>query len=382
VRAFFINYMNQPPKSLSAPKSPSSKRASNSKRRTLADFGDLVFLERAARRACFVPIPRAVARLMESNNDGSDANGIELNVGRGRIGASLPWSKNGADIAPLSESRLGDHAAEARSIMLVVDQRLAMHFGSRSKTKSVVAAEIAAFIAWRALAQDTRIGALVFNDRKIDWLWPNCNRLSVMLILHAVLNQNHALVHNGNGGFNTDMLNRALRRIDRDAKDDFTVFLITDASGYNDETRALLASISQRCHLQLLLIVDPRQKKFSKTRWLLSKGFLSKSRGRGGRDEAWLSLNPGARSGIRSEGGWPGKIPIIRFSTWDSAVEQLRRAARKSILPPQDRPAQPVRHHRNGNGNGKHNGFTNTIPKDLAIPLNTSTTTQRSRPQL
>src|SRR5712672_2089884 len=201
--------MNQPPKSLSAPKPPSSRRASNSNRRTLADFGDLVFLERAARRACFVPISRAVARLMESNNDGRSANGsIELNDGRRRLPASVPWSKNGVSLAPVSESGFGNHAAESRSVMLVVDQRLAMHFGSRSKTKSVVAAEIAAFIAWRALAQDTRIGALVFNDRKIDYLFPNCTRLSVMLILHAVLNQNHALAHNGKGSFDSDMLNR------------------------------------------------------------------------------------------------------------------------------------------------------------------------------
>jgi hypothetical protein len=201
-----------------------------------------------------------------------------------------------------------------------------------------------------------------------------------MLILHAVLNQNHALAHNGKGGFNSDMLNRALRRIDRDAKDGFTIFLITDASGYNDETRALLASISQRCNLRLLLIVDPRQKKFGKTRWLLSKRSLARSRGRGSRDEASLSSNPGSRAQINGGGSWPGKMPIIRFSSWDSAVEQLRRAARKSILPPQDRHAQPVRHHRNGNG--KHNGFSNTTPNDLTIPLNGSTTTQRYRPQL
>jgi hypothetical protein len=371
--------MNQPPKSLSAPKPLSSKRASNSKRRILADFGDLVYLERAARRACFVPIPRAVARLMESGDQPHPADGgIELKHGGGRLARALPWAKNGVSLAPVNEPGHTNHPAEARSVMLVVDQRLAMHFGSRSKTKSVVAAEIAAFIAWRALAQDARVGALVFNDRKIDWLWPNCTRLSVMLILHAVLNQNHALAHNGKGDFNSDMLNRALRRIDRDAKDDFDIFLISDASGYTEETRRLLASISQRCHLRLLLIFDPRQKKFSKTRWLLSKRFLSRSSG--SREEGWLSLNPGSRSQVVSEGSWLGKIPIIRFSTWESAVEQLRRAARKSILPPQDRPAPPVRHHRNGNG--KHNGFNDPTPNDLAIPLNGATATQRYRPQL
>jgi len=375
--------MNQPLKSLSAPKPPLSKRPSNSKGQVSADFAELVWLERAARRACFVPIPRAVARLMESNESATDDSAIELNNRLGIAHRSVPWEKNRVSLGSAGGPATANNAASARSVMLVVDQRLAMHFGSRAKTKSVVAAEIAAFIAWRALAQDARIGALVFNDRKIDYLFPNCTRLSVMLILHAVLNQNHALVHNGKGSFNSDMLNRALRRIDRTAKDESTIFLITDASGYNEETRRLLATISQRLDLSLLLIFDPRQKKFSKTRGSLSKRFLHDSRGRAGRDETWLSLENGCRSQILTNSSGPGKIPVIRFSTWESAVERLRRAARKSILPPQDRPAQPARHH-DGNGNGKHNALNSASTKNIAIPLNGSalTSTQRYRPQL
>ena len=38
-----------------------------------------------------------------------------------------------------------------RPVMLVVDQRLPMFFGSRWKMKSVVAAEVAALTAWRVL---------------------------------------------------------------------------------------------------------------------------------------------------------------------------------------------------------------------------------------
>jgi hypothetical protein len=380
--------MNQPPKSLRATIPPSSKSPSNSTRRTLANFGDLVLIERAARRACFVPIPRAVARLAQANGAHAANGALELNHGRGLVPASLSWNKNGVTLASANGSGSHAQADQRRAAMVVVDQRLAMHFGSRSKTKSVAAAEIAAFIAWRALAQDVRIGALVFNDRKIDWLWPNCSRLSVMLILHAVLHQNHALVHNGKGAFSSDMLNRALRRLERDAKDDVTIFLITDASGYTEETRELLASISQRCDLRLLLIFDPRQKKFSKTRWLLSKRFSATP---GGHDERWLSLNPRARSQILSKGSQSGKIPILRFSTWESAVEQLRRASRKSVLPPQDRPAHPGRHSRNGNGhngnahngNGKLNGFNAAEVSQATIPLlpSTSATIQAYRPE-
>jgi hypothetical protein len=251
-----------------------------------------------------------------------------------------------------------------------------MHFGSRGKAKSVVAAEIAAFIAWRALAQDTHVGALIFNDRKIDWLWPNCSRLSVMLILHAVLNQNHALSHNGKISFNSEMLNRALRRIEGFAANDCAIFLITDATGYNEETRQLVASISQRSRLSLLMIFDPRQKKVRKT---LSNRYSHKVRSQASGDESWLPLSPGRGSQIFSRAFFPRTIPIIRFSTRVNVAEQLRRA-RTSILPPQIRPAQSGRHYLNGD-EITHNDFDTPEAEEQAIQLDgpASTNTQEFR---
>src|SRR5215468_1338470 len=122
--------MNQPTKSLSGPNLP-LQNGSNSKRRTLADFRDLIFLERAARRACFVPIPRAVTRLLESNAT-SGTNGLaEFKGARGLMPGTVAWNKNGATLSPGNESGSGNRTADGRSVMLMVDQRMAMHFGSR-----------------------------------------------------------------------------------------------------------------------------------------------------------------------------------------------------------------------------------------------------------
>src|SRR6201991_795161 len=52
-----------------------------------------------------------------------------------------------------------------RQALLVVDQRLAMFFGSRLAMKSVTAAEAAAIAAWRVLGVGDRVGAIVFDDR-------------------------------------------------------------------------------------------------------------------------------------------------------------------------------------------------------------------------
>jgi uncharacterized protein (DUF58 family) len=54
-----------------------------------------------------------------------------------------------------------------RPVIVVVDQRLPMFFGSRRKMKSVVAAEVSAITAWRVLAVGVRFGAILFNDSEI-----------------------------------------------------------------------------------------------------------------------------------------------------------------------------------------------------------------------
>ena len=51
-----------------------------------------------------------------------------------------------------------------RPALLVVDQRLAMFFGTRLNLKSVTAAEAAALAAWRVFLSGDRVGAVVFDD--------------------------------------------------------------------------------------------------------------------------------------------------------------------------------------------------------------------------
>ena len=339
--------MNRPTKSVRASKRRALPRLSKSKRRTVADLRDLILLERSARQRCFVPIPRAKSKQEETNKSSESDNLAALKNVRNGITETLAWNHG---CVALSESGLRGDAPATRTVIVVVDQRLAMCFGSRSKTKAVLAAEVAAFIAWRALAQGAHVGALIFNDRKVDWLWPNCARVSVMLILHAVLNQNHVLSHNGRTAFNSQMLNRALRRIERLTTKDSGIFLITDGSGYDGETRQLLASISQQSQLHFVLVCDPRQKSFSKARGVVP-----------GRSKS----NSGSRA------PWPGGLEITRLSTWESVVEQLRKASRKSILPPQKRPTE-LRRDRVEKGSTIRDDFSETKTKVHPTHLNGS----------
>ena len=99
-----------------------------------------------------------------------------------------------------------------RPLLLVVDQRLSMFFGSRLNMNSVTAAEIAAIGAWRALGQGDRVGGIVFNDERLLEFKPHRSRSAVLRLLGAISKMNRELHANSPLKPNRDMLVQALDR--------------------------------------------------------------------------------------------------------------------------------------------------------------------------
>jgi uncharacterized protein (DUF58 family) len=143
-----------------------------------------------------------------------------------------------------------------RTTLLVVDQRVSMFFGSVSRMKSVTAAHATALAAWRVLAQQDRVGALVFNDHEVVELRPHRSQSQVMRILNTVVTQNRALSIEQAPG-NPAMLNDALRRCDRLASHDCLVCIISDGSGNDDETARLLTHIARHNDVLFAFVHDP-----------------------------------------------------------------------------------------------------------------------------
>lgn len=80
-----------------------------------------------------------------------------------------------------------------RPVLLVVDQRPTMFFGSRHCCKSVLAAQLAAWLAWAALGQGDRVGGLVLTSGAPVILPPRRSRRSVLQLLEATARANQAL---------------------------------------------------------------------------------------------------------------------------------------------------------------------------------------------
>jgi uncharacterized protein (DUF58 family) len=161
-----------------------------------------------------------------------------------------------------------------RAVLLLVDQRQHMFFGSRTRLKSVTAAELAALAAWRALDVGDRIGAIVFNDTEMVEIKPQRSRQKVMEILGHVVRQNHAVSADSTVNPNPGQLNRVLEKARVLAPHDALVVLISDGLGVDDETQRFTAWLAEHNDVLALLVHDPSRIDPTGARLTVSDGTL------------------------------------------------------------------------------------------------------------
>jgi uncharacterized protein (DUF58 family) len=213
-----------------------------------------------------------------------------------------------------------------RPALIVNDQRINMFFGSRVSMKSVTAAEMTALAAWRVLRQGDRVGAFVFNDSVVDEIKPRRSRSTVLRILEKSVEQNHQLRAESPARTNSGMLNEVLRRVSRIAGHDFTILLISDFEGIDQETERLLLRLSEHNDVIAALIYDPLAAE------LPSDGELVVSDGelqieiQFGRERIRKRLWDASQQHIRRVLSWQKElnIAVLPITTAEEAGSQIR----------------------------------------------------------
>lgn len=147
-----------------------------------------------------------------------------------------------------------------RTVWLLVDQRISMFFGSRERMKSVTAAEVAASVCWRVLAQGDRVGAIVFDDADLQIIPPHRSAERVAQILKRVVKKNHALSADALIEPGRAMLNRALRRVSELARHDCLVCLIGDGTGVDADTRRYVTRLTEHNDVLSVFVYDPLER--------------------------------------------------------------------------------------------------------------------------
>ncbi|TQI72426.1 uncharacterized protein DUF58 [Bosea sp. AK1] len=144
-----------------------------------------------------------------------------------------------------------------RPVLLLVDQRSTMFFGSRRMMKSVAAAEVAALAAWRVTSLGDRVGAVVLSDDGIVTVSPQARDHGVVRVLAEVARQNAALTPLSPSGRGAARLNEALAAAARMVAHDGLICLISDAAGEDDDTHRLVTRLCAHNDVLAVFIHDP-----------------------------------------------------------------------------------------------------------------------------
>lgn len=145
-----------------------------------------------------------------------------------------------------------------RPVLVVIDQRNNMFFGSSHCFKSVLAAQLASLVAWSALDAGDRVGGLVFNDTDHREIRPRRSRRTVLALLSELSAYNHTLPLDAatqEGSFASMLSN--LRRIARPGS---SLFLVSDFRGAEDEhAREHLFQLAQHTEITAIGCSDPME---------------------------------------------------------------------------------------------------------------------------
>lgn len=152
-----------------------------------------------------------------------------------------------------------------RNVYLAIDQRMTMFFGSSHKMKSVIAAEIAALMAWRVVETGDRVGAVIYNDDEIKIIPAKRGRQHVVNLLSQIIKKNHQLSvtdlqgNNSvdNKAFFADSYNKMLGKLRTVAGHNSLVILIGDGHGWNDKSTTFIKQIRQHSEIIACYVFDP-----------------------------------------------------------------------------------------------------------------------------
>jgi uncharacterized protein (DUF58 family) len=213
-----------------------------------------------------------------------------------------------------------------RPVIVLVDQRMPMFFGSQQKMKSVVAAEVAAITAWRVLAVGDRIGAILFNDNDIVEIKATRNERKVVGWLGDLAAMNNELNVDSHTQSNPGALTDALRLLQRSIGHDYLVVLVSDFYGWNDDTLKTIRSIGQHNDIICSLVFDPLERDISRADKLVvtdGRFQLEMDPARKGLGEKFEASFESSMAHVQGELR-RHDIPVLPVDTASPASDQLR----------------------------------------------------------
>lgn len=145
-----------------------------------------------------------------------------------------------------------------KPLLIVVDQRQPMFFGSSHCFKAKLAAQVGALLAWCGLEQGDRIGGLVFGNDTRSEIRPRRARKTALQLLHTLHDYNHRLRRDTRLTDAGTSLLEALTELRRIARPGSAIYLISDFCGIEaPQVREQLHALARHCEVNALFVHDP-----------------------------------------------------------------------------------------------------------------------------
>ncbi len=143
-----------------------------------------------------------------------------------------------------------------RPVLLVVDCRNSMRFGTRGMFKSVMAARLAALLGWCAIGGQDRVGGFVFTNNTHSEVRPQSGRRGLMALFRA-MQQSQLEPNAGDADASVDTLADTMSRLRTGVHGGSTVVLLSDFSGFDDQSRVALGGMLQSLDVVAVQVCDP-----------------------------------------------------------------------------------------------------------------------------
>jgi uncharacterized protein (DUF58 family) len=143
-----------------------------------------------------------------------------------------------------------------RPVFVWLDLRRPMLFATRGAFKAVRAAELAAIVAWSAVANGDRLGGLVFAETEHHELRPALGARAALRLLQTICTESFWQPPASAATLETDA-ERALQRLVRVARPGSLIVLLSDFRRLGADGERHLRQLAPHCDLMLVHCYDP-----------------------------------------------------------------------------------------------------------------------------
>ncbi len=140
-----------------------------------------------------------------------------------------------------------------RPVVTLVDFSPSMYFGTKEAFKSVVAARLAATIAWTAIFNGDRIGGIILSPREKYELRPTAGRKGVLALIQALVKATSQFADQNSSSSLGQLIRHGVRAIRPGSR----IFLISDFYHYDAELERNLGRLSRHNDLVFCQVIDP-----------------------------------------------------------------------------------------------------------------------------